>query len=1469
VLGEWYDPDGDPIYLESAFAITPDTATFRPDGRVTFSEAGGAGEVRTVALVVSDGIATTTGELAVTVRPVGQVPIIAEPFIVLAYADQEVRIDPLVHVRGGSDTVRLSAVPQKAGATITASLEGGTFRFRSSEVRTHYLEYVVTDGATTATGLVRVDVAAPPESGSAPITVPKTVFVRTLSNSTVAVATLDIDPAGGVLVVTGIVDVPTGSGIRAEVLEQRDVRVTLTRPLEEPQSIQYRISNGAAESVGTITVIEIPRPDRQQPPIAVDDSMSVRVGDAVSIPVLDNDEHPDDEPITLSPELLSGLDGESGLLFVAGDRLRYLAPNQPGDFTAVYEVLGPLGQERAQATVSIRVREANEATNAPPVAGTVTARAIAGETVRIRIPVDSMDPDGDSVQLIGPETSPQRGSIVDSGQDYIDYEAGSYSAGTDTFRYTVVDALGARASGEIRVGISARLEGARNPVANDDQVTVRPGVTVLVPVLDNDTDPDGSPLSVTGVEPNDPAMLVEVVGGRFVRVTPPTAPGQYGLVYAIENPLAGGSQAFVTVTVDPDAPLTPPVARDTVLSLTDILERESVSVDVLANVFFSEGEIGELGLALVSGYESGAVIQPDRRILVEVRAERQIIPFQVVHPDDAAVRSTAFVWVPGLDDALPQLDRRAPRIEVVSEETITIDINDYVVAVGGEPVRLTDTATVQASRSNGADPVVDDDTVRFTSADLYFGPASLSFEVTDGVSASDPEGRVATIVLPLTVTPRENQPPVLVGASIELEPGQERELDLVRVTSYPYPDDVDELAYTITDGPTPGLEAELLGQRLRVSVPASTPRGATTGVTLGVRDDAAPGTAGRIQVSVVPSTRPLAAPAADNAIAPRGETTVIDVLANDQATNPFPGQPLRVVGVRGLGGALPAGVQVVPANDGQRLAVTVTEAAAPIDTNLEYQVADVTDDPDRYVWGSVRISVQDVPDPVTNLRVQSYGDRQLTIAWSPGTSNNSPLERFEASVTTVETEATTVVACSSSPCTVPTVGNGPQNRVRVSVVAVNAQGNSAPTTLSEFVWSDLVPPAPTNVSTASLDGGVRIGWRKPTPSDAASPIRSYRLTVGSVTRTQSVPESDAPGTQYWLNVVDVGALQNGTSYGVSVSARNDAFGALTTWNAAQSTGTPAGPPIRSSTPTASGSTSGTGSSGHEVTVSWPSAFTANGRSIQAYYVWLDDGGSAPSCTVTGVAEGAPSHSPPAGVRTLGAAQTSTVFATPSTRDALLEADRTYLVVVYAYNGQGCTASVEVTAVPRATPTQVTGATIAAGVEGEPGRWNSVVSGVTTAGGGPVDRVRYRLIGEGVDPAPSDLRVLPTPLTAGASHYGTALQVQLRACRDYPEVTLCGAWSEAIALEVAVRIDAVVEFTSVATAPSDSSVEVTWTGITAGAGYTAVQYECLGGEITTDPDAPGQCTIAAGPPDDPRLVITVTVGSTTYTREYRP
>ena len=84
--------------------------------------------------------------LEVNVRAPGDVLLVAQPFVVQATKGEEIRIDPLRHVRGASGELRLAAVPAKPDATLTADFDGGSFRFTSSAVRTHFLEYSVTDG---------------------------------------------------------------------------------------------------------------------------------------------------------------------------------------------------------------------------------------------------------------------------------------------------------------------------------------------------------------------------------------------------------------------------------------------------------------------------------------------------------------------------------------------------------------------------------------------------------------------------------------------------------------------------------------------------------------------------------------------------------------------------------------------------------------------------------------------------------------------------------------------------------------------------------------------------------------------------------------------------------------------------------------------------------------------------------------------------------------------------------------------------------------------------------------------------------------------------------------------------------------------------------------------------------------------------------------------------------------------------
>ena len=279
--------------------------------------------------------------------------------------------------------------------------------------------------------------------------------------------------------------------------------------------------------------------------------------------------------------------------------------------------------------------------------------------------------------------------------------------------------------------------------------------------------------TVTAVDPNTPGTKATIIDKTSVDITPPKDPGHYSVIYTIQNQYGGSSQNFVTVTVDPNAPLSYPVVNDTTLSVSDVIGRTSVDVAVLNNVFFADGSVNTLGIALLQGYSGSAVVLPNKKIQVQIGNKSQIIPFSVSHPDDDSIRSYGFIRVPGLDDALPQINLKAPALKVKSEQPLRIDLDQYVVALGGSRVHITDSASVKATHANGASLVVDDHTLVYTSADRYFGPASITFEVTDARSANDPNGHVAILPLAIDVQPRDNQPPAFVGGVVDFEQGQQ------------------------------------------------------------------------------------------------------------------------------------------------------------------------------------------------------------------------------------------------------------------------------------------------------------------------------------------------------------------------------------------------------------------------------------------------------------------------------------------------------------------------------------------------------------------------------------------------------------------------------------------------------------------------------------------------------------------------
>lgn len=142
---------------------------------------------------------------------------------------------------------------------------------------------------------------------------------------------------------------------------------------------------------------------------------------------------------------------------------------------------------RSQVVVSV--------TNGAPVAVNDMASVNASAAVDVLVLANDSDPDGD-ILTITSVGAPSGGgtAVVQGGGTHLRYTAPT-TGGAKTFTYTVSDGRGGTAVGTVTVNVTAN----RPPVAVNDSYEVEVYTTEHLYVLDNDSDPDGNSLTITGV----------------------------------------------------------------------------------------------------------------------------------------------------------------------------------------------------------------------------------------------------------------------------------------------------------------------------------------------------------------------------------------------------------------------------------------------------------------------------------------------------------------------------------------------------------------------------------------------------------------------------------------------------------------------------------------------------------------------------------------------------------------------------------------------------------------------------------------------------------------------------------------------------------------------------------------------------------------------------------------------------------
>ncbi|GAA3601824.1 Ig-like domain-containing protein [Marihabitans asiaticum] len=1243
-LGDWRDPESDPVTLEA----TDPGSTVDGSGKLTVVGSDETGK-RTVEYAVDDGRGgRAKGEAKLTVLDPVDGELVApktQPDVVRAVVGKPVQIEPLANDVPGADpsdpdaTLQLaSEITGKGDLTVDTDLDTGVVTITPNTAGVQELSYAGRVGGGVSSGRIRLDVEAAPDKDVPPVAIPDTATVRDQAPTMVDVLANDYSPRADVLVTKSVDIVGASSWLRPTIYQGRWVRLEALSPVPlesggEPRTgkVRYTVSDGSKTATATISVVQKPALDTELP-VVEDDEAVVRAGDTVTIPVLDNDTMASGVPLTVVPGSVKVVDGE-GDAFTSGNLVRYVPPSRVTEqrsvvleYAAQPEGVTSLAQS-ARVRVQVNPDPTEVSPNRGPSARSFSASVVAGERLTITVPTSGVDPDGDTVTINGivgeggDTIDLTQGRITTVGASTIVYEAYPRSAGTEVITYEVVDRFGARSQGFVRVGV-VQPGDPQPPVAVLDEVVAQPGRTVNVSVLKNDLIARGDPVNVEYEELNTAEALegwsVDTETYEVRTTAPDEGAPVHQMTYGIDNGIFDPSRASVLVRGQ-EGWVNPPTAVDDVARPKK--DQTSAVVDVLDNDYDIDSTSAQLSVDRVLSEHASV---EGNQVRVQVLDHPHVVPYVITDADDA--EAMALIYVPTGDDGKPFLVPDKV-IGMDADSTEQVSIGDYVKSPRDRPVKITAAATVSTSpQDHLTAEVTGTDSIELTSRNGYVGPAALMLEVSDQqTDAQSTEEKkdfgTAYVTIPVQVGP---QIPLLrcpVGFDVTLyAAGRARDLDIPSLCHawVPIGTNLADAEFEADWESEPaGVQMEQQddgGRRVLLRADADAPGGQGQ---LTVRAKGAPDAeAGQIGVRVVPQE-----PEEDESDEEQDENE----QEEDEPEPQVPMPRLRPVSIEGLeagesqtidlrgylespledpactieAAAVESGEGLKATSSGCEL--TVTAGERPSRTGTIGLV--VSDGPDRQAEGRARVTMLGTPSAPTAVSASADRDTgsQASVRFAPPEYTGGA----RVSEYRVEWDGGSTT-CQASPCTITGLTNGQE--YTFTVRAVTSVGEGERSKASNPVTPDTRPGAVTGVRmTGRGDGFVEVSWSG-VQNKGSDPVRYTVRAVDAAgrVRTQS---TGAPST----GPVRISGLDNNQVQNVQVQAVNKAgAGPFSSSVRMQSAGTPAAVPAPKVT--ARGATAADNSA--SLQISWP-AVSANGPDLTRYTLYRRaKGGSWAQVTTT-------------------------------------------------------------------------------------------------------------------------------------------------------------------------------------------------------------------------------------------------------------
>ncbi|MET0828964.1 MAG: Ig-like domain-containing protein, partial [Microbacterium sp.] len=1088
VLPGWVDPDGDPLLLMSVQNPSGvGTVAATPGGDVVYqhSDGGGGGE-ELVELEVT--VSDTAGQVArkpLLVRVSPQPALTVQSFAVLDSIDAGLTVDVAPHVTGTAGEISLESVRVLDDAAASATVVGGSasFDFTARTPGTFRVGFTVTDGTTPATGTARITILpadAPPQLATSPVV----AFVHPQEDATLDVLSAVSNPTGRVLLLSDVVGhADAGATLSVDGVGQNYLRVsgsTASGAAGRLGTVTYSISDGTddqgARVEGEATVFLLP-PAPELAPIAVDDTVVVRAGSQIDIPVIDNDIAPAGGRPTLNPASIASSSPDA-LAFAGGEVLRYLAPAEPGEYAidySVYTTGAPALADSATVRVQVLADDANRAPMPEPLEG----RVLSGQSTIIEFDGFGMDPDGDVVSLDRIVSQPGSGSatIAADGESILYSSVAGYR-GQASFRYRVVDAFGETGEGVVRIGV---LDSRSNPspITFTDYVQVQAGAnsSIRVSPLANDVDPTMGTLSVTDVRPDLPADLsdgsdnpeyerldarLDSVGDTAVVITAGTRPATMSFLYDVESSSGNTGRGLIVVQVVRESVPNYPVVDDTVLT-AETRDDFPSGVDVLTDrASWSGGDVEDLEVDLWGDPEGVAV--DGRQLRGDLPETTRVIPFAVTGDGPSGeVTTYAFLRVPGDDDLSLALRANAASPEVTELESVTFDMASLVAKPRGSTLELGADARASGARSGAACAVESGTTVRYDSG--AGAPWVDACQVPVRITG---QSDWTYLSVPIVVRALDPQPELRAG-SIAVGPGETATFDLRNMTSWQLREDWSGIGYAL-DYAGSAFDVSLDGSIVTVVGADRAVPGSEEAAVVSVTSHTAVAPVRLIlRVGAAPSTLPQGGSVTQQCSQAAGSSCTISVIGASGELNPLPRTPLTVIEARPTGACV--GVTFEVASESSVVASWSPDAPGAT-CSASFSVQDAQGrrtNAERD--GRLLLDLQGYPRAPASVSQTGYANGTLTLRVDPGEAG---LAYPSLTGFVIRSNGRDVAQCSADGTCPPIAAPNGEQRT-YDAFARNSVGTSR-SSVRTVAWAYDSPGAPTSVQVkpvvTSGEGGV-------------------------------------------------------------------------------------------------------------------------------------------------------------------------------------------------------------------------------------------------------------------------------------------------------------------------------------------------------------------------------------------------------------